>query len=185
MLLASFVSSGELEQTGIIVEEMAAWLLLELCTVPVWSEPMFERAVVEVLVVPVRRFSGRMVPGSALLSETGVADSEPEAEDVVGEDDAVLLFTVSISLDPMLQLAVVAVLVVPVSWVSEGGLVHTGCVLPMSAEAVVAVLVVPVTCISQGGLEHICSVPILAEAVVAVLVVPVSWVSHGGLEQIC
>lgn len=179
---ASFVSLGELEQTCISVEEMAAWLLLELCTVPVWSEPMLERAVVEVLVVPVRRFSCRLlVLGPALLSETGVAGSEPESEDVADED-VVLLFEGSISLDPMLQLAVVAVLVVPVSWVSEGGLV-TCCAMPIFAEAVVAVLVVPVTCVSQGGLEQICSVPILAEAVVAVLVVPVSWVSHGGLEQ--
>lgn len=180
---ASFVSLGGLEETGISVEEIAAWLLLELCTVPVWSEPMLERAVVEVLVVPVRRFSGRMLPAPAPPSETGVAGSEPEAEDVAVDDAAVLLFTVPISLDPMLQLAVVAVLVVPVSWVSEGGLVHTCCAMPMFAEAVVAVLVVPVTCVSQGGLEQICSVPILAEAVVAVLVVPVSWVSHGGLEQ--
>lgn len=182
MVSASFVSLGELEQARISVEEMAAWLLLELCTVPVWSEPMLERAVVEVLVVPVRRFSCRILVLGPALSETGVAGSEPESEDVAG-DDVVLLFTVSISLDPMSQLAVVAVLVVPVSWVSEGGLVHTCCAMPMFAEAVVAVLVVPVTCVSQGGLEQICSVPILAEAVVAVLVVPVSWVSHGGLEQ--
>ncbi len=176
---ASLVSLGELEQAGTSVEEMEAWFLLELCTVPVWSEPMLERAVVEVLVVPVRRFSCcLLVLGPALLSETGVAGSEPESEDGV-----VLLFTVSISLDPMSELAVVAVLVVPVSWVSEGVLVHTCCAMPMFAEAVVAVLVVPVTCVSQGGLEQIWSVPILAEAVVAVLVVPVSWVSHGGLEQ--
>lgn len=183
MVSVSGVSPVGLEQTGIRVEEMAAWLLLELCTVPVWSEPMLERAVVEVLVVPVRRFSGRMEPEPAPLSVMGVAASEPEAEDVADEEAPVLLFTVPISLEPMLQLAVVAVLVVPVSWVSEGGLVQTCCALPMFAEAVVAVLVVPVTCISHGGLEQTCPVPILAEAVVAVLVVPVSWVSHGGLEQ--
>lgn len=140
---------------------------------------MLERAVVEVLVVPVRRFSGRMVPDAELPSAADPAVSETESEDVPGvEDPVVLLFTVPISLEPMLQLAVVAVLVVPVSWVSEGGLVHTCCTPPMLAEAVVAVLVVPVTCVSQGGLEQI-----LAAAVVAVLVVPVSWVSHGGLEQ--
>lgn len=59
--------------------------------------------------------------------------------------------------------------------------------------AVVAVLVVPVSCVSQGGLEQtlwtspdavlVWSAPILEVVVDAVLVVPVSWVSHGGLEQ--
>lgn len=53
----------------------------------------------------------------------------------------------------------------------------------MLDEAVVAVLVVPVSCVSQGGLEHTWPAPIGAEEVVAVLVVPVSWVSQGGLEQ--
>lgn len=59
--------------------------------------------------------------------------------------------------------------------------------------AVVAVLVVPVSCVSQGGLEQtlcttpaavlVCSPPMLEVAVDGVLVVPVSWVSHGGLEH--
>lgn len=50
----------------------------------------------------------------------------------------------------------------------------------MLEDAVVAVFVVPVSCVSQGGLEHtLCTVPpgpvpIFAVAVVAVLVVPVS-----------
>ena len=54
----------------------------------------------------------------------------------------------------MLEDAVVAVLVVPVSWVSQGGLEQTRCGTPMLAVAVVAVLVVPVSCVSHGGLEH-------------------------------
>lgn len=53
----------------------------------------------------------------------------------------------------------------------------------MFEDAVVAVLVVPVSWVSQGGFEHTCPAPIAAEEVVAVLVVPVSWVSQGGLEQ--
>lgn len=80
----------------------------------------------------------------------------------------------------MMEWAVVEVLVVPVSWVSDGGLVHTLIAPPMLVEEVVAVLVVPVSWVSQGGLEH---TDMLADAVVAVLVVPVSWVSQGGLEQ--
>lgn len=50
----------------------------------------------------------------------------------------------------MLDEAVVAVLVVPVSWVSQGGFEQTLCTMPAGA------------------------VPILEDAVVAVLVVPVS-----------
>lgn len=54
----------------------------------------------------------------------------------------------------------------------------------MLEEAMVAVLVVPVSCISQGGLEHTLLLPpMVAVATVAVLVVPVSCVSQGGLEQ--
>lgn len=49
--------------------------------------------------------------------------------------------------------------------------------------AVVAVLVVPVSWVSQGGFEQPCCPAMLEVAVVAVLVVPVSWVSHGGFEQ--
>lgn len=55
--------------------------------------------------------------------------------------------------------------------------------VPMLDMAVVAVLVVPVSWVSQGGLEQPCCPAMLEVAVVAVLVVPVSWVSHGGLEQ--
>lgn len=47
--------------------------------------------------------------------------------------------------EPILQLAVVAVFVVPVSWVSDGGLVHTCCAWVMPDDATVAVLVVPVS----------------------------------------
>lgn len=54
----------------------------------------------------------------------------------------------------MMVWAMVEVLVVPVSWVSDGGLVHTLIAPPMSVEAVVAVLVVPVSWVSQGGLEQ-------------------------------
>lgn len=63
----------------------------------------------------------------------------------------------------------VAVLVVPVSCVSQGGLEQTlwtrpVAVLvwspPMLEVAVDGVLVVPVSCVSQGGLEHtLCTVP--------------------------
>lgn len=54
----------------------------------------------------------------------------------------------------------------------------------MLAEATVAVLVVPVSCVSQGGLEHAPTLsPMVAVATVAVLVVPVSCISQGGLEQ--
>lgn len=53
----------------------------------------------------------------------------------------------------------------------------------MFDDAVVAVLVVPVSWVSQGGLEQTFPAPIVAEEVVAVFVVPVSWVSHGGFEQ--
>lgn len=53
---------------------------------------------------------------------------------------------------PPLEVAVVAVWVVPVSWVSQGGLEHTRWALP--AFEVVAVLVVPVSWVSQGGLEQ-------------------------------
>lgn len=54
----------------------------------------------------------------------------------------------------------------------------------MPAEETVAVLVVPVSWVSQGGLEHVLSSPpMVAVATVAVLVVPVSCVSQGGLEQ--
>lgn len=59
--------------------------------------------------------------------------------------------------------------------------------------AVVAVLVVPVSCVSQGGFEQslwttpvavlVWSPPMLEVAVDGVLVVPVSCVSQGGLEQ--
>lgn len=111
------------------------------------------------------------------LEHTGEISVLPD-EVTTGCWDAVLLLVIPISLEPILQLAVVAVFVVPVSWVSDGGLLHTCCTRPMLAEAVVVVLVVPVTCVSQGGLEHI-----LAEATVGVLVVPVSWVSQGGFEQ--
>ena len=54
----------------------------------------------------------------------------------------------------MLDDATVAVFVVPVSCVSQGGLEHTRLVPPMVAVATVAVLVVPVSCVSQGGLEQ-------------------------------
>lgn len=65
-------------------------------------------------------------------------------------------------------MAVVAVLVVPVSWVSHGGLVHTLCTVPvpvwfpaMLEVAVDGVLVVPVSWVSQGGFEHtLCTVPV-------------------------
>ena len=55
---------------------------------------------------------------------------------------------------------------------------------------VVAVLVVPVSWVSQGGLEQSWDPPeggweLRAMVVVAVLVVEVSWVSQGGLEQSC
>jgi hypothetical protein len=84
----------------------------------------------------------------------------------------------------MMEWVMVEVLVVPISWVSDGGLVHTFIAPPMLVEAVVVVLVVPVSWVSQGGLEQtLCTPPISEEAVVAVLVVPVSWVSQGGLEQ--
>lgn len=51
-----------------------------------------------------------------------------------------------------LEVAVVGVWVVPVSWVSHGGLEQTRWALP--ALEVVAVLVVPVSWVSHGGLEH-------------------------------
>lgn len=54
----------------------------------------------------------------------------------------------------MLAEATVAVLVAPVSCVSQGGLEQTLSLLPMVAVETVAVLVVPVSCVSQGGLEH-------------------------------
>lgn len=54
---------------------------------------------------------------------------------------------------------------------------------PMLDMAVVAVLVVPVSWVSQGGFEQPCCPAMLEVAVVAVLVVPVSWVSQGGFEQ--
>lgn len=77
-----------------------------------------------------------------------------------------------------------AVLVVPVSCISQGGLEHTLSLPFIVAVATVAVLVVPVSCVSQGGLEHTLSLPpMVAVATVAVLVVPVSCVSQGGLEQ--
>lgn len=100
----------------------------------------------------------------------------------------------------MLQVAVVAVLVVPVSCVSQGGFEHSlwtmpvtvlVCSPPMLEVAVDGVLVVPVSCVSHGGFEHtLCTVPVrlvfmLDEDWVAVLVVPVTWVSQGGLEHIC
>ena len=44
----------------------------------------------------------------------------------------------------------------------------------MLVEAMVAVLVVPILCVSQGGLEHALSPPMVAVETVAVLVVPVS-----------
>lgn len=53
---------------------------------------------------------------------------------------------------PPLEVAVVAVCVVPVSWVSQGGLEHPRWALP--ALEVVAVLVVPVSWVSHGGLEQ-------------------------------
>lgn len=53
---------------------------------------------------------------------------------------------------PPFEVAVVAVCVVPVSWVSQGGLEHTRWALP--ALEVVAVLVVPVSWVSHGGLEQ-------------------------------
>ena len=53
----SCVSQGGLEQT---VRPTAG--CLGLCTVPVWAEPMLERAVAGVMVVPVRRFSGPWLP---------------------------------------------------------------------------------------------------------------------------
>lgn len=61
----------------------------------------------------------------------------------------------------MVEEAWVGVFVVPVSWVSQGGLEHTLCTAvvcpaPMLDDACVGVLVVPVSCVSQGGLEHTC-----------------------------
>lgn len=67
-----------------------------------------------------------------------------------------------------------AVLVVPVTWVSHGGLEHSCWTPPILADAVVAVLVVPVSWVSHGGLEHTRSADMFEDAVVAVLVVPVS-----------
>lgn len=55
----SCVSQGGLEQT---IRPTAGAGCLGLCTVPVWAEPMSERAVVGVKVVPVRRFSGSWLP---------------------------------------------------------------------------------------------------------------------------
>lgn len=53
---------------------------------------------------------------------------------------------------PPPEVAVVGVWVVPVSWVSQGGLEQTRWALP--AFEVVAVLVVPVSWVSHGGLEQ-------------------------------
>lgn len=53
---------------------------------------------------------------------------------------------------PPPEVAVVGVWVVPVSWVSHGGLEQTRWALP--AFEVVAVLVVPVSWVSHGGLEQ-------------------------------
>ena len=92
-----------------------------------------------------RRVSGRRTPGAELAPDTeGESGSdEPEGED--GESEPLEVGT-PVWLEPMLQLAVVAVLVVPVSGVSEGGLVQACCVpLPIPDEATVAVLVVPVS----------------------------------------
>ena len=56
-----------------------------------------------------------------------------------------------------LLVAMVGVLVVPVSCVSHGGLEHTLCAPPVRLDvAVDGVLVVPVSCVSQGGFEHTC-----------------------------
>lgn len=52
----SCVSQGGFKHT---VEPMAGF---GLCTVPVWTEPMLEHAVVGVNVVPVLRFSGPCLP---------------------------------------------------------------------------------------------------------------------------
>lgn len=59
----------------------------------------------------------------------------------------------------VIPVAVVAVLVVPVSWVSQGGLEHTLCTVPVWFPAMFelawdGVLVVPVSWVSQGGFEH-------------------------------
>jgi hypothetical protein len=67
--------------------------------------------------------------------------------------------------------------------VLEARRVSRCCRVPMLDTAVVAVLVVPVSWVSQGGFEQPCCPAMLEVAVVAVLVVPVSWVSQGGFEQ--
>lgn len=81
----------------------------------------------------------------------------------------------------MLDMAVVAVLVVPVSWVSHGGFVHTRFPVMLDV-AMVAVLVVPVSWVSHGGLEQTCC-PAMLDA--ARLAVPVSWGRHEGMESMC
>lgn len=93
--------------------------------------------------VPVLRVSGRSTPGTELVPETDKGERSPEEEgggEDGGSDPLALLVTQEPCccwLDPMLQLAVVWVLVVPVSWVSDGGLVHTCCTWPMLEDAVV------------------------------------------------
>lgn len=73
-----------------------------------------------------RRLSGRSTPGAELAPDTDEGDTGPVSPDTreVGTSTPLEVGT-PCWLEPMLQLAVVAVLVVPVSWVSEGGLVQT------------------------------------------------------------
>lgn len=71
--------------------------------------------------VPVLRVSGRSTPGTELVPETDEGETAPEEEEHGedgGSDPLVLLVTLEPCccwLDPMLQLAMVWVLVVPVS----------------------------------------------------------------------
>lgn len=69
-----------------------------------------------------------------------------------------------------MEVAVVAVFVVPVSWVSQGGLEHTSWPVPTMGFTVMVVLVALVWNVWHGGSAGAFS----ALEVVAVLVVPVS-----------
>ena len=87
---------------------------------------------------------------------------------------------------PMPDMAVVAVLVVPVSWVSHGGLEQTRTTLPFGWPTVEVTRAAVASCLSQTNCTWVgwgCPPRLATTVVVAVLVVPVSWVSHGGLEQ--
>lgn len=88
---------------------------------------------------------------TALLWEAVVEEEAASAEDE-GEEEGSVDSPCRLSPPCCWAVAVVAVLVVPVSWVSQGGLEQT-CLTP-PAPAVVAVFVVPVSWVSQGGLEQ-------------------------------